>query len=145
MGDYCELAISPWPHLTDDGLLAFAESEEEYIVALVDADWFHDLVREARRLQFHDAQLAEEVVDRPLRVGDAFAALLSVSTSEEHSAPPGGHRAKVTPELGVEGIADVSDHARVFAKVQVAMAEAAPLEVDLLPDLRRYDPEEEKG
>jgi hypothetical protein len=133
--DRCELAISPWPRLTDDGLLTFAKSEEEHIVALADARWFHDLVRRARRLQFQDANLPEEVLDRPLRVGDTFAAWITVSGADEGSAPPGGHRCGVSVEHDEEGIADVTDHARVFGKVQVAVAEAAPVDVELLPDL----------
>lgn len=139
----CELAISPWPRLTDEGLLTFAESEEEHVVALADSKWLHDLVSRARRRQFEGEGLPEEVLSRPLRVGDTFAAWITVSGSDEESAPPGGHRAELTVEGDEEGIADISDHARVFAKVQVAVADAAPVDVELLPDLTGEDTEEE--
>ena len=138
----CELAISPWPRLTDDGLLTFAESEEQHVVALADSKWFHDLVSRARRRQFEGQELPDDVLNRPLRVGDTFAAWILVSGSDEKSAPPGGHRAGVIVEDDEEGIADISDYARVFAKVQVAVADAAPVDVELLPDLTDADPEE---
>ena len=133
---YCELAISPWPRLTDEGLLTFAESEEQHIVALADSKWLHDLVSRARRRQFEGEAVPEEVLTRPLRVGDTFAAWITVTGSDEASAPPGGHRAELRVDGDEEGIADISDHARVFAKVQVAVADAAPVDVELLPDLR---------
>ena len=137
----CELAISPWPRLTDDGLLTFAESEEQHVVALADSKWLHDLVSRARRRQFEGAGVPDEVLNRALRVGDTFAAWITVSDGDEESAPPGGHRAQLSVERDEEGIADISDHARVFAKVQVAVADAAPVDVALLPDLRGEEPE----
>ena len=140
--DHCELAVSPWPRLTDDGRLTFATSEEEHIVAMVDANWLHDLVWLARRSQFRDAGLSDAVLARPLRVGDVFAAWITVSGSDNEPAPPGGHRSEVDIASGAKGIGDISDHARVFAKVQVAVAEAAPLDVELLPDLRGDGSEE---
>jgi hypothetical protein len=140
--DRCELAISPWPRLTDDGRLTFATSEEEHIVAMVNAEWLHGLVWLARRSQFRDAGLSDAILDRPLRVGDVFAARITVSESDDEAAPPGGHRSEVDITSGAKGIGDISDHARVFAKVQVAVADAAPVDVDLLPNLRENGPEE---
>ena len=140
--NYCELAISPWPRLTDEGLLTFAESEEQHIVALADSKWLHDLVSRARRRQFEGQGLPEEVLNRPLRVGDTFVAWITVSGSDEESAPPGGHRAELSVEADEEGIGDISDHARVFAKVQVAVADAAPVDVELLPNLKGEDTEQ---
>jgi hypothetical protein len=137
----CELAISPWPRLTDEGLLTFAESEEEHVVALADSEWLHDLVSRARRRQFEGQELPEEVLNRPLRVGDTFAAWITVRGADEKSAPPGGHRAGLSVDGDEEGIADISDHARVFAKVQVAVADTAPVSVELLPDLTGEDTE----
>jgi hypothetical protein len=141
-GRRCELAISPWPRLTDEGLLTFAEAEEEHVVALVDSTWFHDLVTRARRRQFEGQGLPDQVLNRPLRVGDTFAARITLSGSDEDSAPPGGHRAELSVERDEEGIADISDHARVFAKVQVAVADTAPVDVELLPDVKDEDSEE---
>ena len=132
----CELAISPWPRLTDEGLLTFSESEEQHVVALADSKWLHDLVCRARRRQFEGQNVPEDVLNRPLRVGDTFAAWITVTGDDEESVQPGGHRAQVSVEKDEEGIADISDHARVFAKVQVAVADAAPVDVELLPDLR---------
>ena len=139
----CELAISPWPRLTDEGLLTFAEYEEEHVVALADSKWLHNLVSRARRRQFEGEGLPEEVLSRPLRVGDTFAAWITVAGSDVESAPPGGHRTELSVEADEEGIADISDHARVFAKVQVAVADAAPVDVEMLPDLTGGNAEEE--
>jgi hypothetical protein len=140
--DLCELAISPWPRLTDDGLLRFSESEEEHVVALAEVGWLHDLVSRARRQQFAGQDVAEAVLDRPLRVGDTFAAWITVADSAEDAAPPGGHRATVSIVDDAAGIADISDHARVFAKVQVAVADGAPVDAALLPNLRGDDSED---
>jgi hypothetical protein len=141
-GGRCELAISPWPRLTDEGLLTFAESEEEHVVAVADSRWLHDLVSRARRRQFEGQGMPDEVLNRPLRVGDTFAAWIAISGSDEASAPPGGHRAELSVVGDEEGLADISDHARVFAKVQVAVADAAPVDVELLPDVTGENPEE---
>lgn len=130
----CELAIGPWPRLADDGRLVFASAEEDYTVAAVPIADFEALVRAGRRRQLRDVPDTDDLVDRPLRVGDTFAAAVEVAT--EGTAPEGGHRAAISFPAGADGIADVTAHARVFAKVQVAVAEAAPIDTRLIPDLR---------
>ena len=145
VGDNCELAISPWPRLTNDGLLTFAKSEEQHIVAMVSTEWLHDLVCEARRMQFRGKDEPGKILDRPLRVGDTFAAWITVSGHDDDQAPPGGQRAVVDIKKGAQGIADISAHSRVFAKVQVAVADAAPIDAELLPELRADEPEEVEG
>jgi hypothetical protein len=44
---------------------------------------------------------------------------------------------------GAEGIADITDYGRVFAKVQVVVADAAPIDIRLLPG--RDDPSAAAG
>ena len=130
----CELAIGPWPRLADDGRLVFASSEADYAVAALPTAEFEALVRAGRRRQLRDVPGADDLVERPLRVGDTFAA--AVSMPGEEASPEGGHRAGIEFPAGDEGIADVTAQARVFAKVQVAVAEAAPIDMRLIPDLR---------
>ena len=130
----CELAIGPWPRLADDGRLVFAASEADYAVAALPIAEFEALVRAGRRRQLRDVPGADELVDRPLRVGDTFAAAVVVADGD--AVPAGGHRAAITFPAGADGIADVTAHARVFAKVQVAVAEAAPVDLRLIPDVR---------
>lgn len=122
----CELAISPWPQLTEEGRLFFAESEDDHRVGSNPGTGLWALVRKSRARLYADAPEAIEIVDRPLRVGDVFAALVEVP--ETTVRPAGGQTESVEFPDGPEGILDVTADARVFARVQVALAEAPPLE-----------------
>jgi hypothetical protein len=130
--DDVELAIGPWPSLREDGRVWFGRSEEDYVIAEVPRAGLHAAITAARGRQFPGAP---EVVDRPLRVGDAFAALVEAGRVPAKDAPPGGHRWPI--DLGApDELADVTLAARELAKIQVAVAEATPIDADLLPDLR---------
>jgi hypothetical protein len=128
--DLCELAISPWPKLTEAGRLFFAESEDEYRVGSHPAAKLWELVRESRARVYGEAPGAGEIVDRPLRVGDVFAAL--VELDEPIARPVGGDIGSVWFPEGPNGILDVTADARVFARVQVALTEAPPIAGDQL-------------
>jgi hypothetical protein len=123
----CELAISPWPQLTPDGRLRFARDEAQHMVGDVDSATLLRLVRAARRERYGRTAAAREIVDRPLRVGDTFAAILACDAPPD-DAPAGGERTVVRFPHGAKGIADVTTDARRFAKIQSALANAAPLE-----------------
>jgi hypothetical protein len=120
----CELAISPWPELNDEGRLTFASSEDDYAFGVMDAEKLHGLVRAARRKQFGKGA-APEVVERELRVGDAFAIRVKL-----------GHGDAVTVRGGSKGVGDVCARARVFAKVQEAVADDAPVKGAMTTNFR---------
>jgi hypothetical protein len=126
----CELAISPWPRLTEDGRLFFAGSEDDHRVGLFPAARLWQLARESRARVHEDTPAAREVIDRPLRVGDVFAALVELDEPVPH--PVGGQIELVWFPHQADGILDVTADARVFARVQVALAEAPPLRGDKL-------------
>ena len=134
--DRCELAISPWPRLSDSGRLVFADTEDEYMVGELDSVEFYELVRNARAGQFPDTAEGAALIARPLRVGDTFAAVVEL-LDVPGEPPAGGHRATVRFPKGAESIVDVTADARVFAKVQAAIAEARPIEEHELEDLGR--------
>jgi hypothetical protein len=69
-------------------------------------------------------------------VGDAFAAVIETPDAG-HAVHPGGHRAAVEFPWGADGVVDVTAEARVFAKVQLALADAPPLAGAELDDLGR--------
>jgi len=124
--EICELAISPWPRVTD-GMLVFAEEErideeEVHMVGAIDQSTLWENARTARRAQYEGVPDAAELIDRPLQVGDTFAAALDYSVIES-DAPVGGSRVEVTFRDGM----DVTAEARLFTKVQVALANAPPL------------------
>ena len=123
----CELAISPWPELTHDGRLRFTRDESRHMVGDVEPAKLLTLVRTARRERHGRTAAAREIVDRPLRVGDTFAAILRCEPPPR-DAPAGGVRTVVRFPHGAKGIADVTTDARRFAKIQAALANAAPLE-----------------
>jgi hypothetical protein len=128
--ELCELAISPWPRLTTDGRLFFAESEDDHRVGSHPAGRLWRLARESRARVYGDAPEAAELVGRPLRVGDVFSAL--VELDEPVQRPVGGEIGFVRFPHGSDGILDITADARVFARVQVALAEAPPLTGDQL-------------
>jgi hypothetical protein len=130
--DSCELAISPWPRLTESGRLVFTDGEEEHQVGEISRQDLFELVQKARRAHFPDA--TEAVVSRPLRFGDTFAAVVDV-VDVEVEAPVGGHRTEVRFPWEEQAIVDVTPDARVFAKVQVAVAEAPPITADEFADI----------
>lgn len=130
--DRCELAISPWPRLTAEGRLVFARSEADHVVAVMPAAELWELARAARRRAGEEAAVA----GRELRVGDAFAAVLE-TPDEGGQAPAGGYRGAVRFPWGADGLVDVTAEARVFAKVQLSLAEAPPLGGAELDDLGR--------
>jgi len=83
-------------------------------------------VRAARRAYYGDGAETRTVVERPLRVGDTFAAVLDCDPPAD--APAGGERVTVSFPRGAAGIVDVTTDARRFAKIQAALANAPPLE-----------------
>lgn len=133
--DRCELAISPWPRLTDEGRLTFAgdRDEEAHQVGAIGATTFLELVSSARRRQL-GSEADPALVTRPLRVGDTFVAWATVL--EDEAARPRRRRDTVKFPRGGEGLADISAQARVLAQLQVSVAEHGAVDVRLLPDTR---------
>lgn len=130
--DTCELAISPWPQLTPEGRLRFARDEAEHVVGDVDSARLHAIVRASRRARYGRTAAARAIVDRPLRVGDTFAAVLERDAPAP--APAGGERVQVRFPHGSAGIADVTTDARRFAKIQSALANAPALASEQVVD-----------
>jgi hypothetical protein len=144
--EICELAISPWPQLTEEGRLFFTESEDDHRVGSHRGTKLWELLRESRSRLYADTPEAAEIVDRPLRVGDVFAALVEVP--EPTTPPAGGEIGSVAFPDGPEGILDITADARIFARVQVALAEAPPLrgpQLKILEDTLAGRPPQETG
>jgi hypothetical protein len=126
VGGRCELAISPWPTLTDEGRLRFSDDEDEHVVGVIDAGYFYDVVRRARSAQLTGGPRSPTPEsERPLRVGDTFIAV---------AVPADDGMVDVL--RGPDDLVDITAHARVFAKVQVAVADRSPVDAEQLPDLR---------
>jgi hypothetical protein len=106
-----ELAISPWPRLSDDGRLRFADREEDYAFGVMPKATLQALLDAAR------ARQRPPVAARPLRVGDALAARIVVDADGAATFPDD------PPALG-----DVTLISRELAKRQEAAADDAPVE-----------------
>jgi hypothetical protein len=124
--DFCELAVSPWPRMTEAGQLIFARSEDDYAVVAVSRQEFSDRVTRARARTEEAQAEGESVVERPLRVGDVFAALTQ-SRVDKH-----GRRSEVAFSFGDAAIIDVTADARVLARVQAAVTDVPPIDDQLL-------------
>jgi hypothetical protein len=116
LGDVdAELAISPWPRLSDDGRLRFADHEEDYAFGVMPQATLQERLDAARTRQ-------QPPVDaRPLRVGDAFAARIVVDADGAATFPDD------PPALG-----DVTVLSRALAQRQEAAADDAPVEASRL-------------
>jgi hypothetical protein len=121
LGDVdAELAISPWPRLTDDGRLRFADHEEEYAFGVMPKATLQELLDAAR------ARQRPPVAARPLRVGDALAARIVVDADGAATFPDD------PPALG-----DVTVASRGLVQRQEAAADDAPVEASHLKRPRK--------
>lgn len=116
------LSVAPWPGIDKHGRLRFADAEKQRLVG-VDRGAFEELLRRNRLvlvLRFAgqlDEPEADRLRERPVRIGDAFAApvaLLGVDENEEDVIGAAG--------LSEAPIFDITVEARERAKIAMAAA-----------------------
>ena len=135
------LVVSPWPALDDRGRLRFAREEDQVRVALT-VGALRDFLSEQRIpvVQVMEGEEAERALrERPLAVGDAFAADLAFVPDED------GLDIKDPSGWIVGPVLDISAEMREAAKAQTSAAAAGPLTEDEVESIEAEHAEEDES
>jgi hypothetical protein len=134
------LVVAPWPAVDDRGRLRFGDEEDAVRVAVDRAELLATLARHRRPMPAIDVStdVEQELVERPLAVGDVFGAAVQHLPSEDGELVADPKRWLEPP------VFDLTAEVREFAKAQTNAAVAGVLtsdDVEAMVDESREDDE----